>query len=311
MTSRNDPESSRESMQRCKRRTSSASGPRMPCADRRTCSTKFTKPYSCANCRGRSSTGIAAQSSSTASPGKRRSVVSATIFSAERIVGMHVADVVGMEVFEQTAKPYLDRCFDGEEGSYAGWFSNALGRRYMAGTCSPLRPHSEPVESALVIVRDLTEHMLASEALREAQAELAHVTRVTTLGEVTASFAHELNQPLAAILNNANACLGLLPSGRADLDEVRDALADIVTDADRASAIIERVRGLAKRSSPEQVPLQLVDVVADIVALAAAESVARRVAIRTDIPTDLPVVLGDRVQLQQVLLNLLVNVMDA
>src|SRR6266436_830210 len=231
--------------------------------------------------------------------------------SAERIVGMHVADVVGMEVFEQTAKPYLDRCFDGEEGSYAGWFSNALGQRYVAGTCSHLRPHSEPVESALVIVRDLTEHMLASEALREAQAELAHVTRVTTLGEVTASFAHELNQPLAAILNNANACLGLLPSGRADLDEVRDALADIVTDADRASAIIERVRGLAKRSSPEQVPLQLVDVVADIVALAAAESVARRVAIRTDIPTDLPVVLGDRVQLQQVLLNLVVNGMDA
>jgi PAS domain S-box-containing protein len=231
--------------------------------------------------------------------------------SAERIVGRHVADVVGMDVFEQTAKPHLDRCFDGEEGGYAGWFSNALGRRYVAGTCSPLRPHSEPVESALVIVRDLTEHMLASEALREAQAELAHVTRVTTLGEVTASFAHELNQPLAAILNNANACLGLLPSGRADLDEVRDALADIVTDADRASAIIERVRGLAKRSSPEQVPLQLVDVVADIVALAAAESVARRVAIRTDIPADLPVVLGDRVQLQQVLLNLVVNGMDA
>jgi PAS domain S-box-containing protein len=231
--------------------------------------------------------------------------------SAERIVGRHVADVVGMDVFEQIAKPHLDRCFEGEESGYAGWFSNALGRRYVAGTCSPLRPHSEPVESALVIVRDLSEHMLASEALREAQAELAHVTRVTTLGEVTASFAHELNQPLAAILNNANACLGLLPSGRADLDEVRDALADIVTDAERASAIIERVRGLAKRSSPERVPLRLVDVVDDVVALAAAESVARRVAIRTDIPADLPVVLGDRVQLQQVVLNLVVNGMDA
>ena len=151
----------------------------------------------------------------------------------------------------------------------------------------------------------------ASEALREAQAALTHVTRVTTLGEVTASFAHELNQPLAAIVNNANACLGLLPSGRHGLDEVREALADIVSDADRASAIIERVRGLAKRTPPEKVPLRLGDVVDDVVALAAAESVARGVAIRTDLAADLPVVLGDRVQLLQVLLNLVVNGMDA
>ena len=151
----------------------------------------------------------------------------------------------------------------------------------------------------------------ASEALREAQAALTHVTRVTTLGEVTASFAHELNQPLAAIVNNANACLGLLPSGRHGLDEVREALADIVSDADRASAIIERVRGLAKRTPPEKVPLRLGDVVDDLVALAAAESVARGVAIRTDLAADLPAVLGDRVQLLQVLLNLVVNGMDA
>ena len=151
----------------------------------------------------------------------------------------------------------------------------------------------------------------ASEALREAQAALTHVTRVTTLGEVTASFAHELNQPLAAIVNNANACLGLLPSGRHGLDEVREALADIVSDADRASAIIERVRGLAKRTPPEKVPLRLGDVVDDVVALAAAESVARGVAIRTDLAADLPAVLGDRVQLLQVLLNLVVNGMDA
>jgi C4-dicarboxylate-specific signal transduction histidine kinase len=151
----------------------------------------------------------------------------------------------------------------------------------------------------------------ASEALREAQAALAHVTRITTLGEVTASFAHELNQPLAAIVNNANACLGLVPSGQHDFDEVRDALADIVSDADRASAIIERVRGLARRSPPQKMALQLRDVVDDVVALAAAESVARHVAIRIDVPPDLPVVLGDRVQLLQVLLNLVVNGMDA
>lgn len=151
----------------------------------------------------------------------------------------------------------------------------------------------------------------AEKALRQAQAELAHVTRVTTLGEVTASFAHEVNQPLAAIVNNANACLGLLPSGPHDLDEVRDALGDIVGEAERASAIIQRVRALATRSPSQKVPLRLADVVEDVVALARSESAARRVTIRTDIPADLPVVSGDRVQLQQVLLNLVVNGMDA
>ncbi len=151
----------------------------------------------------------------------------------------------------------------------------------------------------------------ASEALREVQAQLAHVTRMTTLGEVTASFAHELNQPLTAIVNNADACVRLLSRGSQDVEAVREALADIVSGAVRASAIIERVRGLAKRTPLTKVPLRLVDVVDDVVALAAAESVARHVAIRTDVAADLPVVLGDRVQLLQVLLNLVVNGMDA
>jgi len=134
---------------------------------------------------------------------------------------------------------------------------------------------------------------------------------VTTLGDVTASFAHEVNQPLAAIVNNADTCLALLPNEIADLGEVRAALTDIRNDAERASAVIERVRALATRSSSEQKPVQLEEVVEGVVALAASESVARRVSIRTDISADLPVVSGDRVQLQQVLLNLLVNGMDA
>jgi len=159
--------------------------------------------------------------------------------------------------------------------------------------------------------RDITDRKSAEEALQKTQAALMHATRVTTLGEVTASLAHELNQPLAAIVNNANACLGLLPSARGESDEVRDALEDVISDAGRASAVIERVRALAKRSVPEQAPVRLADVVADVVALAAAEAMARRVVIRTDVPAGLPAVLGDPVQLQQVLLNLLVNAMDA
>jgi signal transduction histidine kinase len=161
------------------------------------------------------------------------------------------------------------------------------------------------------VVERTGELIAASEALRDVQAQLAHVTRVSTLGEVTASFAHELNQPLAAIVNNANACLQLLSTDHRDLDEMREALTDIVGDADRTSAIIERVRALARRTPPEKLPVRLADVVDDVVALAAAESVERNVRILTEVPDDVPIVLGDRVQFIQVLYNLVKNGMEA
>ncbi len=171
---------------------------------------------------------------------------------------------------------------------------------------------SSGYENLLVTVVDLSERNRAHEALQQAQARLAHATRVTTLGEFTASIAHEVNQPLAAILNNANACLGLLSTGApAEPEEVRAALADITVDAERASAVIERVRALARRSTPTRERLQLADVVADVVILAARELATRRVTIRRNAVAALPIVLGDRVQLQQVLLNLVVNGMDA
>ena len=174
-----------------------------------------------------------------------------------------------------------------------------------------LPPESSGFESVLVTVVDLSERKRAEEALSQAQAALTHVTRVSTVGEVSASIAHELNQPLGAIANNANASLGLLASAKPKLDELRGALGDIVSDAERASAIIERVRGMARRSAPERIPVRLSDLVQEVVGLAAAESATRRVAIRTDVPNDLPLVLGDRVQLQQVLLNLVLNAMDS
>jgi signal transduction histidine kinase len=171
---------------------------------------------------------------------------------------------------------------------------------------------SSGYESVLCTFVDLTERNRAHEELQQAQARLAHATRVSTLGELTASIAHEVNQPLAAILNNANACLGLLSNGGpADLEEARAALSDITLDAERASAIIERVRALARRSPPEKERLQLADVVGDVVVLAARELRRRRVAIRRNAVAPLPVVLGDRVELQQVLLNMVVNGMDA
>jgi len=160
-------------------------------------------------------------------------------------------------------------------------------------------------------VMDVTSAKRAEAALRQAHANLAHVSRVTTMGELTASIAHEVNQPLAAVVNNANACLSLLARRPADLAEIRDALGDIIDDADRASAIIARVRQLAKKAPFERTQQNLREVIADGLALASLESAARRMTIRTELAEGPPLVFIDRVQLQQVLLNLVVNGMDA
>jgi PAS domain S-box-containing protein len=230
---------------------------------------------------------------------------------AETIVGMHTADLLGMESFEQTAKAYLDRCFAGEEVSYAEWFTTPLGRRYSAVTYSPLRPEAERVEAALVIISDLTEHMLASEALREAQAELAHVTRVTTLGELTASIAHEVNQPLAAAVANAEACLRWLGRETPDLVAARRSVEWVINDSCRASEVIRRVRALAKKSDIEKVPLEVNDVVREAIMLVSRELSSQLISLRTDLAPSLPMILGDRVQLQQVIINLMMNGIDA
>ena len=158
---------------------------------------------------------------------------------------------------------------------------------------------------------EIAERKLAEAGLQKAQANLSHVTRLTTMGELSASIAHEVNQPLTAVVNNANACISLLVGGAANFKEIREALTEIVDDADRASAVIQRVRQLAKRAPTEKSLLDLRSVVEDVLTLARYESVARGVQIRPDLPNDLLRVSGDRVQIQQVLLNLVVNGMDA
>jgi PAS domain S-box-containing protein len=230
---------------------------------------------------------------------------------AETMVGMHVADLLGMESFERIAKTYLDRCFAGEEVSYADWLTTSHGRRYSAVTYSPLRPDSERVEAALVIIRDLTEHMLASDALREAQMELAHVNRVTTMGQLTASIAHEVNQPLAAVVANAEACLRWLDRETPDLEEARQSVRWIMDDGNRASEVIRRVRALAKKTNIERVALDLNEVIREVTALVQGELISHAVSLRTELAPTLPMILGDRVQLQQVIINLVINGMEA
>ncbi|OPY94615.1 PAS domain-containing sensor histidine kinase [Bradyrhizobium sacchari] len=151
----------------------------------------------------------------------------------------------------------------------------------------------------------------AEQELRKAQAELAHVTRVTTLGELTTSIAHEINQPLAAILNNADACLGWMARETPNLAAARSSVEWIIEDAIRASEVIRSVRALAKKGEIEMVPLDINEVVRDVIALVTRELVSHRVGLRTELAAALPRILGDRIQLQQVIINLVMNGIEA
>jgi C4-dicarboxylate-specific signal transduction histidine kinase len=151
----------------------------------------------------------------------------------------------------------------------------------------------------------------AEQALRKAQAELAHVTRVSALGELTASIAHEVNQPLAAVVANAEACLRWLDREIPDLDAARRSVEWVIDDGCRASEVIRRVRALAKKTDIEKVPLDVDHVVREVVALVQRELTSHRVSLRMELAPSLSVILGDRVQLQQVMLNLVVNGIEA
>jgi predicted ATPase/signal transduction histidine kinase len=158
---------------------------------------------------------------------------------------------------------------------------------------------------------DITERKRAEEAWQKAQSELAHVNRVATLGQLAASITHEINQPLGAIANNAGAGLRFLASGSENLEDVKAALSDILKGADRVNRIIARMRALAKKVPPEITQLNFTDLVSDVLALIQHELTRRQVEIELEISVELPPVLAERVQLQQVLLNLVMNGVEA
>ena len=151
----------------------------------------------------------------------------------------------------------------------------------------------------------------SASALQQAQTELAHITRVMTLGELTASIAHEVNQPLAAIVTNGNACLRWLGGVTPNLSEARQAVERIIKDSYRASAVISRIRTLVKKAPPRNDWVDLNEVIGEVLALAQNEARRNRVSLKPELKPDLPRVRGDRVQLQQVILNLVINGLEA
>lgn len=199
--------------------------------------------------------------------------------------------------------------------------------RWVRMSAVPLRDPGDRVTGALTLLQDIEEERRAEErraellakeralaaerALRETEAELARVARALSVGELATSIAHEINQPLAGVVTNAEAGLRWLSGEAPDVQEARESLALISRDANRASAVIRRIREFLRKEMPQSAPLDLKDVIREAVALAAAELRKRKILVKMELSDDLPRVRGDRIQLQQVILNLVINGAEA
>ena len=163
----------------------------------------------------------------------------------------------------------------------------------------------------LIACEDITENKRAAEALRDTQTQLAHANRVSTTGQLTASIAHEVNQPIAATVANARAGLHWLSAEPPNLDEIRQAFDRIVRDGGRAGAVVGRIRNLIKRAPPRDERVTINSAIREVIELTRSEAMKNGVLVQTDLVEGLPLVGGDRVELQQVILNLILNAFEA
>jgi signal transduction histidine kinase len=218
------------------------------------------------------------------------------------------------ESYRDAAEPYgLRACWSipilAHSGEPLGSFT-----MYYPEPRNPSPAETRALEMATHLAGIAIERKLAGEErerLRQVQAELAHVTRVTTMGELTVSLAHELNQPIAAAITNANTCMRWLAADTPAVVEARAAAMRVVKDGTRAAEIIKRIRLLFKKGTPQRELVDVNEIVRDMVFLLGSEATRYSILVRTEPAADLPEVMGDRVQLQQVLMNLMINAIDA
>jgi len=185
------------------------------------------------------------------------------------------------------------------------------GKRYASISGLPVFDKAEHFIGYRGVARDITERKRVAEALREVQRELAHANRLATMGELTASIAHEVSQPIAGASMNADAALHFLDRNPPQLENVREALGLVVKDTDRANGIISRIRDLVKKAPPQMDRLDINEAIQDLIELSRSEALKNGVSVQTELARKLPFVEGDRVQLQQVVLNLIVNAIQA
>ena len=183
--------------------------------------------------------------------------------------------------------------------------------KYVHSVAHPVLDRSGNVVEYIGTIMDVTERKLADEALRQTQADLARVSRVTTMGELTASLAHEVNQPIAAAVTSANSCIRWLAADVPNLDKARAAAARIVKDGTRAAEIISRIRVLFQKGSFQLELVDVNEVIEEMIVLLHGEAMRHSISVQAELTADLPLVMGDRVQLQQVMMNLMTNSIDA
>ncbi|MGH7992147.1 MAG: sensor histidine kinase, partial [Limisphaerales bacterium] len=178
-------------------------------------------------------------------------------------------------------------------------------------SAAPIRNAEGQIVGAVIVNQDVTESKKSEEKLRQTQNELARVARLTMMGELTATIAHEINQPLVGVVTNANACLEWLAASPPNLDEARKAIKRISRDGNRAGKVIARIRTLLKKGEPVRAPVAINQVVRETVLLVQSELERERIKLQMNLASELPRVAADHVQLQQVVLNLIGNAVDS
>jgi PAS domain S-box-containing protein len=231
--------------------------------------------------------------------------------SPEEAFGRTMREVVG-EGFYRSVLPYVERALSGEQVRFAQDLELGEGRMVsVEAIYVPDLDEGGFVRGLYVLAMDVTERNFARQESKRLQDELLHAGRISTMGELAGALAHEINQPLSAIMSNAQAALRYLNAPSPDMNEVREILGDIVKEDGRASEVILRLRSLLKKATTEFELLDLNSVFQEVIGLLRGDAVLRNIAVAIELDPGLPPVRGDRIQLQQVALNLMLNAFEA
>jgi two-component system sensor kinase FixL len=226
-------------------------------------------------------------------------------------LGRTIREVVG-ERFYRSVRPYLEKALAGEPVRYAQDLEMVEGRTVsVEAIYVPDMDQRGAVRGLYILVMDVTERNLARQESKRLQDELLHAGRISTMGELAGALAHEINQPLSAIMSNAQAASRYLNAPLPDMDEIREILQDIVKEDARAGEVINRLRALLKKEKPKFEPIDLNLILREVIDLLHSDAVIRDVTVSTELDPSLPLVIGDRIQLQQVALNLMLNAFEA